>query len=616
MDLQASWDYVRKGRRYETSSFIYAMSSVCTFCAQLFCKEDEVASSKGLPQPISPIKTAASGECEITTGNIESDDCNMITTEIKRKDVAFGQRAYQSSTVDNMSADIALSSRPSSEWDVFTVKGGSKTRREVDSWWEVDLGRTTHIDSISVVVCAAIQQPLSVYVILLNEPVGFENPFLDKITGKAVKFKQFDLAPAASPKFEKIDWKLPEMTVCVSIRVQLRGIHALCINRFQAFQGNELMEATETDLLRTANSFASLSPNAMNEGFLDIRRSLGSPKGTSGFGKTRPGTGAAGLTRMMSSSLDLLNTSSLAVGAKTKNPKISEVTKLSKQISDQYAAINAWKTRALHSVEYFTREEIFALRDVIFNVILQDMGVQGIPEPVLLNQSAVSNALTVGSGNVESGGSALASNSLAEENEHVVNYGISDGDIVDAGLVAYAPRVPFLELSKRLRQIFRWIQGREHPKLLGPLLYSERFVAITLDPTDTLYKFNKCVQSIEKSHSSDSFIGTNANVSPGGSAGANATVGKDCSWSQFLMIMHLLCAGKSSKLCNSLMHVYKNSLMKYLSVLFGTYLQCISTSGCFLEILFPWEILDLMPWRWRTTLFCSQESLLWLYITP
>jgi hypothetical protein len=39
-DLQKLWNYARKGRRYESASFLYTVSSVCVFCSQLFSEVD------------------------------------------------------------------------------------------------------------------------------------------------------------------------------------------------------------------------------------------------------------------------------------------------------------------------------------------------------------------------------------------------------------------------------------------------------------------------------------------------------------------------------------------------------------------------------------------------
>ena len=46
MDLQKQWKFPREGRRYNTASFIYAMTTVCTFCSQLFNSEEYVHSRK------------------------------------------------------------------------------------------------------------------------------------------------------------------------------------------------------------------------------------------------------------------------------------------------------------------------------------------------------------------------------------------------------------------------------------------------------------------------------------------------------------------------------------------------------------------------------------------
>jgi hypothetical protein len=57
---------------------------------------------------------------------------------------------------------------------------GSKTRREADPWWEVDLGRTHHVHSVSLSMKGSGHERVEVYILLLKGPVGFENPFLDR----------------------------------------------------------------------------------------------------------------------------------------------------------------------------------------------------------------------------------------------------------------------------------------------------------------------------------------------------------------------------------------------------------------------------------------------------
>lgn len=68
-------------------------------------------------------------------------------------------------------------------------------------------------------------------------------------------------------QFKEVRWELPPDSVCVAIRVQLRGIHTLHIHHFQAFQGDQLVPYDESDLDVTIQSFASLSPSTMRRGW-------------------------------------------------------------------------------------------------------------------------------------------------------------------------------------------------------------------------------------------------------------------------------------------------------------------------------------------------------------
>ncbi len=87
---------------------------------------------------------------------------------IDRKDVAEGMKCYQSSTVDNLNADYAI---------MPPYQTGSKTRREVDPWWEIDLGITLHIHSVVFSVVGALQNDMRSHVLLFDGPIGHEDPF-------------------------------------------------------------------------------------------------------------------------------------------------------------------------------------------------------------------------------------------------------------------------------------------------------------------------------------------------------------------------------------------------------------------------------------------------------
>jgi len=563
MDLQRKWKYKREGRRYNTASFIYAFETVCAFCSQLFNNEVEVESRKGLPDiefTKSPKKTMK----EFETVASPSPDHNMIKTEIKRQDIALGQRVYQSSTVDDLDATIAVT--PNETQYVHT---GSKTRREVDAWWEVDFGRPQHVHALSITLATAIQIPLKVRVLLLNGPLGFEDPFLDSVTKKAIITKDFELESGKSmAEMTTIEWDLPASTICVAARVQLYGIHTLFIKEFHAYQGNEVVDFSAADLDRTANSYASLSPQKMTQGWLEITKSnmlhgSSSRPGTKSRGRTRQGdlmsSGSfTSLPGSPSTNLDggnsAFSTSDFAKSGKRSGGggagrrgkgslSRDQVTRLSEQIRNQNEAIQGWKNRVLHSANYFSHEEIVAMRDNIFNVVCAQSGVQPVEAPVVITphthmESPQTSPMHKGDGSGLAEGSSMSVASGATGEDHhasvvvapekpVISYGIFDHELLDNALILYNPRGLLYNVSKRLRQVLRWIQSRERVKEVGALMFSDKFNALALDSADVLYKLSAAFNVVERGdNDSNSF--------------------KDCSWSQFLIIMHLTCIAKTN----------------------------------------------------------------------
>lgn len=143
-----------------------------------------------------------------------------IRTEILRRDIAPGNRVYQSSTVDNLQANNAI---------LPPYSKSTRTRREVDPWWELDFSRRHHIDNLTLQILTGHSQRIFVSVVLLSRPTGFEDPFLDSVIPRAVAWKEFILPENASPTWEAVSWALPAGTVCAAIRVQIRGIHTLSI---------------------------------------------------------------------------------------------------------------------------------------------------------------------------------------------------------------------------------------------------------------------------------------------------------------------------------------------------------------------------------------------------
>jgi hypothetical protein len=184
VDKQREWSVPLGGRRYESASFLYSMSYICTFCAHIF---DDAPKPKAIPdgsRVISPSKSLSG------TASFEPDNANIdiqppaavssrgiATSNIERSNVALDRRAYQSTVVDRMDASFAVTSDVAS---VSNPLNKSQTRREADPWWEVDFGMPQNLHSISFSIATGKQQVLKVSVLLLNGPIGHEDPFLKR----------------------------------------------------------------------------------------------------------------------------------------------------------------------------------------------------------------------------------------------------------------------------------------------------------------------------------------------------------------------------------------------------------------------------------------------------
>ena len=206
-----SWGYVRQGKRYTTASFLYANAHLCTFCAHMF----DDAGSLGKPQAFA----------------LEQQHVAEVPRLLDRTNLEVGMRAYQSSVVDGLEADNAISP--------FEPEKLSKTRREVDPWWEIDLNEPVHVHSISLEIRGALKCHIDGVILLLDEPKGFVDPFLDSVSGRASASFSFSLPYRDTWTFEMVEWIAPSNSFTSAVRIQLRGVHDLTIKSFSLLRGNE-----------------------------------------------------------------------------------------------------------------------------------------------------------------------------------------------------------------------------------------------------------------------------------------------------------------------------------------------------------------------------------------
>ncbi len=109
--------------------------------------------------------------------------------------------------------------------------------------------RPHHFHSIMFDIMKAKAQVLYVNVILLEKPLGFENPFLDKVTSKCLNSREFVVEEGLEHKtYAKVQWELPVGSICTSVRVQLRGVHTMSLNGFKAFLGDNYVQSNENQV--------------------------------------------------------------------------------------------------------------------------------------------------------------------------------------------------------------------------------------------------------------------------------------------------------------------------------------------------------------------------------
>jgi hypothetical protein len=297
LDMRKKMGVPMEGQRYSTASYLYANSKVCVLCTQLFdypVEERETpkstlrvlnasGSSYGVPNDDNSVGSSNASVTSVRGTERRFQRNSMLTpqkelikkrmnkadaekvgkykleikTALQRANVAMldaGCRTYQSSIVDNMDSTNAVTV-PYHAW--------SKTRREVDPWWEIDFGgRPRNIHSISFLSNMASKENISIMVLLLKRPVGFENPFLDKVQGEAVQYREFQLIPIEEgAESSKYYWELGSCT-CEAVRVQLRGIKPLAVKEFKAFLGDDFVRFDEEQAKKVIHqSFATFSPS-------------------------------------------------------------------------------------------------------------------------------------------------------------------------------------------------------------------------------------------------------------------------------------------------------------------------------------------------------------------
>lgn len=502
IDIRRALKYPVDGQRYNTASYLYASSCVCTFCAQMF---------SDLYDPHEK-KQKASGDL----ANIDRVEKLHIQTQIKRANTAIDKRTYQSSIIDKMHSDLAITI-PYNQW--------SKTRREVDPWWEVDFGQPENIDSLTFDFYNHNLADCSIYILLLQKPMGHENPFLDQLINQAVQSSEHRIAGTSTNNEETVKWTVPYGTTCQAIRVQLRGIHSLYIKGFCAYKGDNFVKVDKLEtesIMKT--SYATLSPIRQDSAL----KAMMSANHRS-YGKSSEGGGIEQMGGVLEKA-----------AAKTD--------KLQQLVYSRYEELNLWKEKVKDIASFFKEEELKAIFYVIFiPCVLEDQGNKkyDIGQPHKLPNSARDRVM------------------------------ITEDELMDDGLLKHNPRCELETLYHKLRSIVLLLQSQglhvknEHLKLLYE---NVALMNLVDDSQDALHELHSVFESCErfwkysdaksqKAH--DKKVQKQITLSPSKRKTIRLQkVARGCSWSQFIMLISFVVQNRIEEIPKTIFNIEDDHIRK------------------------------------------------------
>ena len=554
--------YLLEGRRYETPTWLYANADVCVFCSQFFDEKHEPdITTKDLTPPKiikTPIVKTKLDRTNIATrpNSMNITNNNNNTSINKNLSSSFDMslsaldlhatnthtlEVYQSSTVDGREAVNAL--------EPF-IAPGAKTRREADPWWELDLGVAQNIHSIDITVIGGLQQVLEMYIMVLENRIGFENPFLDSTLNKAVAKCNYTLPLRDERTAESFTWKLPERFYGKIIRIQLRGLAVLMLQKIEIWQGDDV-DLTKSVVFDPMNTASSISED-MN-GLID----LGVTTNEIGFDNTQLELNISSLfapdeefptgsfatlspkkikeTMLFSPTRDMKTLAELDVERTGKVPKSSVDDLVA--MSEKNANINALGfSISYQSATWFPKDELLAIREHIFEDLT---GSKGKPSTTFLTADETD-------GTTSRSSPPQSRRSKREEEVNPYSY----EELIGPCLKHSEPRISLDDLHTKLRQIMLQIDLKQNLKTLGPIGTSESFFFIAEDDEEQLRRLKSSFDFMEKQwdrQDSHNVIAAerrkkkNSNSSVYKPEPDVFPVTRGCSWAQLCIILHLMC---------------------------------------------------------------------------
>ena len=403
---------------------------------------------------------------------------------------------------------------------------GARSRREVDPWWEIDLDRTHHIESITIEVLGGLQIHVPVVCMLLKKPVGFENPFLAQIEKKAVTKEEFTMPELPHLETHKFTWKLPPRSNGRAVRIQMRQIHTLQLLSIQIYQGDEFLPPTEEDLEITKQSFATTNLEHFRKAKREFDKEMysGRPKTTSNATKN------SHLDKHQRRELDIID--------------------LNKTMRNRQRLTEQWEMALVLAARSFTVPELEALWEFVF--------APGYPRPL-------STLTPVVASREGERGRSTDSYAIRDNRSRSRSPGGGDGAVVSpsqlpasrgmlqdseikelSSLTASYPASGLDDIHARLKHVLFTInmKDKNSAKKLGILCQMPLMVELAEDVEDQLHLLKIAIDAVHEAASPIS----------------QAALARMCKWGQFVYIIHLLSQGQASQIPHIVFGVEKDTI--------------------------------------------------------
>ena len=229
--IQKTWGVKHTSKKYEKASFLYSKCKLCKFCSQMFNNRSRMARKFGkMHRHIDP-------EAKGHSDTIKDDIMAKVVLQerdldnLKERNLAVAGRAAQSSTVDGKLPTLAITGKSGAQ----PMEMCTRTRREFESWWEVELYGIYPIKAIVIYNRkdgdggGRAYRAAPYWAFITNEPL--ETARVSESKKQAVR------AALVNTNEEKVTWKMAPNTVGRVVRIQCEGVKSLQLAQVEVIKG-------------------------------------------------------------------------------------------------------------------------------------------------------------------------------------------------------------------------------------------------------------------------------------------------------------------------------------------------------------------------------------------